>query len=256
MPSCNTSQGYWATPTFSTNDIPDLTWRVMIVTGSCSAISLVVVALLQHNAKVYMASRSEKKVEVAIKNLKELTGKEALLLQLNLCNVAAIKRSTQEFRRSAAFSLVLLSVGLRHWYFTALLMQALLSGKESSSDGHTRGITTSKTGTQKLYSQSKFLNVVVSHQVAKHYGDQGVIALSCNPGYLKTDLQRHIAGLECKVVVSALTQLWGGLLPELAQHNGEFVIPWVRMGKCRPETYDDVIGEQLWCYLQEQVKNT
>jgi len=54
--------------------------------------------------------------------------------------------------------------------------------------------------------------------------------------------------------MGALTQLWGGLMPEPAQHNGEFLIPWARLGKCRPEAYDDAIGERLWNYLQEQVK--
>jgi len=174
---------------------------------------------------------------------------------------------------------------LGHWYFSELLMPALLAGKESSPDGHARVITTSsssgylytvnwasfrdgpirrKMSVQQLYSQSKFLNVVVSRQIAKRYGERGIIALSCNPGYLKTDLQRHITGIQRKVMdallhpvhMGALTQLWGGLMPEPAQHNGEFMVPWARMGKCRPEAYDDAIGERLWCYLQEQVKET
>jgi len=92
---------------------------------------------------------------------------------------------------------------LGHWYFTELLMPALLAGKESSPDGHARVITTSSSGaylytvnwdslrdgparrkmsSQQLYFQSKFLNVVVTRQVAKRYGDKGIIALSCNPG--------------------------------------------------------------------------
>lgn len=52
----------------------------------------------------------------------------------------------------------------------------------------------------------------------------------------------------------ALTQLWAGTMPETLNYNGQFLIPWARLGKCRPEAYDDEIGERLWNWLQEQVK--
>lgn len=35
-------------------------------------------------------------------------------------------------------------------------------------------------------------NVVVARQVAKRYGDQGILSVSVNPGVLRTDLQRYI----------------------------------------------------------------
>lgn len=300
-------QSFPPKPTFSTNHIPDLTGRVMIVTGGNTGIGKETIkALLEHNAKVYMASRSKDKAEAAIAELKAQTGKEAIFLQLDLSNLASIKKSAEEFlSKERELHVLFNNAGvmwppmdwltedgydmqfgtnvLGHWYFTELLMPALLAGKESSPDGHARVITTSSSGaylytvnwdslrdgparrkmsSQQLYFQSKFLNVVVTRQVAKRYGDKGIIALSCNPGNLKTDLQRHVGGLQRRILdlilypapMGALTQLWGGLMPEPAQHNGEFLIPWARLGKCRPEAYDDAIGERLWNYLQEQVK--
>ena len=35
----------------------------------------------------------------------------------------------------------------------------------------------------------------------------------------------------------------------------QFMIPWARFGKCRPEAYDDEIGERLWKWLGDEVKS-
>lgn len=35
----------------------------------------------------------------------------------------------------------------------------------------------------------------------------------------------------------------------------QFLIPWARLGKCRQEAYDDALGERLWSWLEEQVKD-
>lgn len=56
-------------------------------------------ALLEHNAKVYMASRSRSKAEEAIKDLKEQTGKEAIFLELNLANLSSVRKAAEEFLR-------------------------------------------------------------------------------------------------------------------------------------------------------------
>ena len=75
----------------------------------------------------------------------------------------------------------------------------------------------------------------------------------------------------------ALTQLWAGTMPDVLEHNGEvrcilfrllwrfthesrnlhrqFLIPWARYGRCREEAYDPKVGEDLWEWLQEQVKD-
>lgn len=52
---------------------------------------------MSKNAKVYMASRSQKKAEVAIADLKKATGKEAIFLELDLANLKAIKKAAETF---------------------------------------------------------------------------------------------------------------------------------------------------------------
>ena len=54
---------------------------------------------MQRNAKVYMASRDEKKAQDAIEELKQETGREAIFLELNLSNLASVKKSAEEFLR-------------------------------------------------------------------------------------------------------------------------------------------------------------
>ncbi|KAI0738884.1 hypothetical protein C8Q80DRAFT_1202611 [Daedaleopsis nitida] len=83
---------------FGADQIPDLTGRVALVTGGSGGIGLETVkVLLQHNAKVYLAARSRSKFESANASLKEMTGKEAIFLELDLSNLAAVKKSAEEF---------------------------------------------------------------------------------------------------------------------------------------------------------------
>lgn len=43
-----------------------------------------------------------------------------------------------------------------------------------------------------LYAQSKWGNIVVSNEIAKRYGDRGIISHSLSPGLVASDLQRHM----------------------------------------------------------------
>lgn len=53
--------------------------------------------MLKSNAKVYIAGRNAEKVQEAIADLKEETGKEALFLQLDLSDLQSVKESAEEF---------------------------------------------------------------------------------------------------------------------------------------------------------------
>ena len=52
-----------------------------------------------HNAKVYLGARSLERAAQAIKELKEETGKEALLLQVDLENLKSVKAAAVDFQR-------------------------------------------------------------------------------------------------------------------------------------------------------------
>lgn len=54
-------------------------------------------ALLQHNAKVYLAARNPERVNKAIEELKAATGKEPIFLQLDLSDLSAVRTAAEEF---------------------------------------------------------------------------------------------------------------------------------------------------------------
>ncbi|KAG8997944.1 hypothetical protein FRB90_012407 [Tulasnella sp. 427] len=89
------------TPTFDpARDIPDLSGKVMIVTGGNTGIGKETVkALVAKNAKVYMASRSRSRADQAIADIREQTGKDAIFLELDLANLDSVTRAANEFKR-------------------------------------------------------------------------------------------------------------------------------------------------------------
>ncbi|KAI0747516.1 NAD(P)-binding protein [Fomes fomentarius] len=295
-------------PTFSVDQIPDLTGQVVIVTGGNVGIGYELVkVLLQHNAKVYLAARSKQKAEAAIASLRRETGKDPLFLALDLSSLTSVKNAAAEFRsKEQELHILFNNAGVMRppedqlseegfdmqwgtnvvgpWLFTEHLIPALLAGVQTSPDHHARAIFMSSSGAyletlhydtfkdgparQKmsghmLYCQSKFGNVVLARQFAKRYADKGIVAISLNPGNIRSELQRNASKLSQFVIdrficyptpYGALTPLFAGTMPEALNHNGEFLIPFARLGKCRAEAYDDAFGQRLWKWLQDETK--
>ncbi|ETW78254.1 hypothetical protein HETIRDRAFT_411342 [Heterobasidion irregulare TC 32-1] len=171
-----------------------------------------------------------------------------------------------------------------HFLLTKLLIPALLAGARSSPDAKARVVTTASMGayfdvidwdsfrpgpardklnTYTLYNQSKHGNVVFAKELARRYGDKGIVSTSVNPGNLKTELQRHLDPISrfliqlvlYPVPYGALTQLWAGTSPETVDLNGKFFIPWARVGECRPETSDPENGRRLWEWLENETRD-
>jgi len=172
------------------------------------------------------------------------------------------------------------------FYFTKLLLPALF--KASTPENKSRVINTSSAGSiaavsvygsgldfatfkdsprrrkcssSELYGQSKFGNVVFTQELARRYGDK-IVTTAVHPGIIRSELGRNYANLESgfsKLLLrflyptpqGALTQLWAGTSPETANLNGEYLIPWARVGK--PRSNDPELGKELWTWFEEQV---
>ncbi|KAF7331541.1 NAD-binding protein [Mycena kentingensis (nom. inval.)] len=183
---------------------------------------------------------------------------------------------------------------LAHFYLTTLLLPALLAGATHSTDGKARVVNTAslgstfvnridygtlrlsesdsqvqarkKLGSAGLYNQSKFANVVLSAELARRYGEQGIVSTSLNPGNIKTNIARHWTSFGLKITkllghlivysprMGALTQLYAGTTTESAELNGKYLIPWARIGTPNPASQDEEIGRELWMWLEEQVQ--
>ncbi|KAF8682805.1 NAD-P-binding protein [Rhizoctonia solani] len=290
----NLSQTFPPKPLFSVEQIPDLTGQVII-------------ALLNKNAKVYLAARSKSRADDAIEWLKsEANGKAPAFLELDLGNLASVRKAVEEFKSKEQELHVLfnnagvmappveqrtfdgydLQFGtnvLGHYFFTILLLPTLIHTAKNSPLASTASVylapkagivwetlgtgvssitACKKLGTHTLYAQSKLGNVLFSNELAKRYAHQGVISSSLNPGNLQTELLRHLPWLASKILslilypasYGALTQLWSGTMPEGKDHNGKFLIPWARVGDAGANSHNEELAENLWNWLEEQVK--
>ncbi|KAF8231771.1 NAD(P)-binding protein [Tricholoma matsutake] len=294
---------------YTTDDIPDLTGKVVIVTGANTGIGKATAkALLAHNAKVYIAARDENKADLAIKGLKDQTGKESFFLKLDLADLLSVKAAAKEIEsKEKELHILINNAGvmyppieqvtaqgydfqfgtnvLGHFYFTKLLMPLLISGAKSSSDGKSRVVNVSsvahitvnnlnfntfKDGPARrkrlfgvpLYGQSKFGNIVFATELARRYGDQGIVSTALHPGPIKSDLYRDVPYLLpfASLIMypasqGAVTSLWAGTSPEGAKLGGKYLVPWCRIGQPHPATQDPELGRQLWEWAEEQVEN-
>jgi len=143
-------------PEWGFDDIPDLSGKVMLVTGGNTGIGKETVKqLLLHNAKVYLAARSEEKALKAISDLHAETGKEAAFLKLDLADLKSMKASAEDFTsKETQLHTLFNSAGvmwppiddltadgydlqfgtnvLGQFYFTKLLLPCLISTAKSS----------------------------------------------------------------------------------------------------------------------------
>ncbi|KJA25648.1 hypothetical protein HYPSUDRAFT_134827 [Hypholoma sublateritium FD-334 SS-4] len=292
---------------FHPDDIPDLTGKVIIVTGASSGIGRETAkALLDHNAKVYIATYNADKAANTISELKEETGNEAIFIKLDLADLKSIKAAAEEFSsKERELHVLFNNAGIfrppverltaqgydaqfgvhvvGHFYLTKLLLPALIAGAKSSPDGKSRVVNTASSaslgvtginfntlkesplrkekGGQFLYGQSKLGNILFSNELARRYGDQGIVSTALNPGNIKSDIQRNLPGwgqwlfslVTYDEAYGPLTQLWAGTAPETAEMNGKYLIPWARLGTSGKSGRDPQLAKELWTWLEEQI---
>lgn len=124
------------------------------------------------------------------------------------------------------------------------------------------------------YGQSKAMNVMFAHEIARQYAPAGIVSLSVHPGSLKTGLQRHQPAIFTKITspllydahFGGLTELWAGFTEDVdaemighSGHNGAYVAPWGRWGDGAKHVFGGLknrkTGEKLWESCQELLKD-
>ncbi|KAJ6482235.1 NAD(P)-binding protein [Mycena vulgaris] len=273
---------------WSATQIPDLSGKVVIVTGGSGGIGKETArVLLTKNAHVYIAARNATRGEKAVKELAQATGKKPVFLKIDLADLKSIKAAAEEFKSKETkldrpsgvmippvemttidgYDLQFGTNVLGHFCLTKLLLPELFAAAQSSPDGKARsfkdGPARRKIATRKLYGQSKFGNLVVSNELARRYADRGIVSIAVNPGNIVTDLQRHSAKTEIfltqwilyHVSLGALTQLYAGTTPEALQLSGKYMIPWARVGKAHADSDNPEQAAKLWDWLDVQVKD-
>jgi len=295
-------------PTFTIDDVPDLSGKVVLMTGGNSGLGLETTkVLLNHGAKVYMGARDKTRALEAIEEVKKATGKEPIFLQLDLADLDSVQAAAQTFVKNETRLDILYNSGgvmippiseltkqgydlqfgvnvLGHFYLTKLLLPVLTATAQldphgskarvvtiSSGAHHLSGISydclkdtpqRSKMTPEGLYSQSKFADVVFARELARRYGDRGIVSIAMNPGNIRTNLQRRVTTVQ-KTMISFMlypvvpngivTHLWAGTAKETEDYNGKYLIPFARVGEPRKDTQDPKVGEDLWKWLEEQL---
>ncbi|KAK0446959.1 NAD(P)-binding protein [Desarmillaria tabescens] len=301
------SQSFPPSPKWSADQIPDLSGRVVIVTGGNTGIGRETIrALLRRNAKVYTAARDEEKARNAIRELLKDTGKEAIFLKLDLASLKSVREAAAEFKSKETelhilfnnagvmwpplhqtsadgYDLQFATNVMGHFLLTHLLLEHLKAGSKSLPEKKSRIINISSgasylthrinwdtladgpsrrawwSSTEALYHQSKFANVVFSNELARRYGDEGIVSISLNPGNINSELLRHKSSIVrylsryflYSTTYGALTQLWAGTAREALGCNGMFLAPWARIARPNPCTDDTAVAKKLWDWLEE-----
>jgi NAD(P)-dependent dehydrogenase (short-subunit alcohol dehydrogenase family) len=211
-------------------NIPDLTGKVIIVTGGNSGLGYESVkAFAEKGAEVILASRSVEKGEAAKKAMGEVKGNISVL-PLDLMDFSSIKSFTEKFQQKyKRLDVLLNNAGIMttpyfltkdgleaqmgtnhfgHFALTGLLFDLIKNTPESrivnvSSMAHKQGkmdfgnlLFENGEGYSPLksYGRSKLSNLLFTHELQRKIEAAGInaIAVAAHPGVSKTNLARYI----------------------------------------------------------------
>lgn len=215
---------------WNTENIPDQSSRVVIVTGSSSGIGYEAARVLANkNAEVIIAVRSLDKGNAAAGKIRaQNKGANVKVMLLDLADLASVKSFSNEFKNGySKLDLLINNAGvmippygktkdgfelqfgtnhLGHFALTAQLLPLLTATAGSrivnvSSGAHNVGnlnfddLTWEKRGysSWRAYGDSKIANLYFTYELDKKLKDSGAgtIATAAHPGYTDTELQRH-----------------------------------------------------------------
>ncbi|KAJ7086641.1 NAD-P-binding protein [Mycena epipterygia] len=117
------------------------------------------------------------------------------------------------------------------------------------------------TGTS-LYGQSKLGMILISSELARRYGDQGVVAISLHPGGVKSELMRNLNPIIAWIVeririypvsLGVITSLYAATSEAALDMNGEYLTAWARRQVPSKHAQNAETAKRLWKWCEEQV---
>jgi NAD(P)-dependent dehydrogenase (short-subunit alcohol dehydrogenase family) len=234
------------TENWTEKDIPDLTGKVVIVTGANSGIGLEAAReLARKGAEVILACRNQDKAESALSELrKEIPQAKLAFLELDLADLDSIREFADQFRsRYSRLDVLLNNAGimmvpygktedgfelqlgvnhLGHFALTGLLVDVLLSTPGSrvvniSSNAHYAGeldfsnlmYEQGNYTPSGAYSRSKLANLLFTYELQRRLDDRSanVKSLAAHPGITATGLADHFIGGRVKGLIRGIMKL-------------------------------------------------
>ncbi|MEJ2412816.1 MAG: oxidoreductase [Anaerolineales bacterium] len=221
------------TEIWTVEDIPDLSGKVVIVTGANSGIGLEASReLARKGAEVVMACRNQGKAEAAIQQIQEdLPQAKLEYIHLDLADLASVKKFAADFKsRYDRLDVLLNNAGimmvpyqktadgfesqlgtnhLGHFALTGSLIDLILKTPGSrvvniSSNAHYAGemdfdnlqYEDGGYNPSAAYSRSKLANLLFTYELQRRFESEGVdaLALAAHPGIAATGLADHFLG--------------------------------------------------------------
>lgn len=246
---------------WTTADMPDLSGKLIIVTGGNSGLGYESVkAFAMKGAEVVLASRSvEKGEEARVEILKSAPTAEIAVMQLDLGDLESVKHFAESFRKMHKQLDVLLNNAgimmspyfqtkdgfegqfginhLGHFALTGYLMDMLLKTRNSrivnvSSGAHKRGEMDFANlqfengegySPTKAYGRSKLSNLLFTYELQRKLEAAGkdTMAIAAHPGVAMTNLARYLEG---KFVYKLIYPLFKWM----AQDQAQGALPQIR----------------------------
>jgi len=225
------SKNHW-----TTKDIPDLTGKVIIVTGANSGIGYEAAKeFARKGAQTILACRSVNKAQRALNQIRtEVSNAKVEIRQLDLASQNSIQEFAEAFKSQYDQLDVLVNNAgimmvrygrtkdglerhfgtnhLGHFALTGLLIDLLKSTPNSrvvtvSSNGHRQGIMDfdnlmfeNGKGYSRMdaYGRTKLANLLFTYELQRHFEEAGMnsIATAAHPGLTNTALADHLFGVK------------------------------------------------------------
>ena len=204
--------------------IPDLSGKVIVVTGATSGIGFETARVLaERGAHTVIVGRNEEKLETSLAKLKDQSGNSDIeSLRCDFASQAQIRRAAEEFKkRLSRLDVLVNNAGavflsraetedgvertldvnhLGYFLFTVLLLDLLKASAPArivnvASDAHEgASFNFADPGLQegyapmKAYGQSKLANLLFTYELAKRLEGSGVTANALHPGFVATNI--------------------------------------------------------------------
>ncbi|WP_286862543.1 MULTISPECIES: oxidoreductase [Sphingobacterium] len=232
---------------WTTTDIPDLSGKVAIVTGSNTGIGFETAkALYEAGARVTIAARDPEKVQMAIQKIRSGTVEKGELGfgVLDLGNLSSVKKFAENFmQKHSNLDLLINNAGVMvppasktadgfelqfgvnyigHFALTGHLLELLKKTSHSRvvtlSSGAATLVNTIDFDNLRLeknydewreYAISKLADILFSYELDRRFKNAGISAISvaAHPGVTRTDLQRNIPGENLEGMFASFDQV-------------------------------------------------
>ncbi len=266
---------------WTTDNIPDLTRKTMVVTGANSGLGLETTrALAGKGAHVIMACRNVDKANDAVSDIRASHPRASLdVMNLDLSNLASVRRFSQQLhekqqridvlvnnagimaipynKTTDGFEMQFGTNHLGHFALTGLLFDLLLASKQArivnvSSQAHVMGKMrwddlNWERGYSKwpAYGMSKLSNLLFTHELARRAEDKKlpILAVTAHPGYAATNLQYVGADMSGAAVAGKISR---AVNPLLGQSASMGALPQLYAACADNVAAGDYIGPDSW----------